>query len=296
MDKQPVVVGVDGSKEALDAVRWAAREAILRSSSLKMLCCVDDDLITLSDYPIPDRYFNLLRERAHKDLAEASSLALAEVLKAGADIAIDTKMLLCEPRVGLRRVSENAQLLVLGAHGETHSVPGLLGSVASAMSAHAECPVAIIPARSGAMPETLPNTVVVGVDGSAASRRAVQMAFEEADLRGAKLVAIHAWNFSKVHSVFATDHAKLSWTEARTAEEAVLAESLAGYREQYPDLEVSLQVFNSDPVGALRDAASNACLLVVGSRGRSDFTARLLGSTSRAVLHSATSPVLIARP
>lgn len=295
MENQPVVVGVDGSDAALDAVRWAAREATLRSTRLKILSCIDDDLITLSDYPVPDQYYNLLKDRAEKVLAEASSLALSVVLDAGSDVSIETKMLLCDPRMGLQRLSESAQLLVLGAYGETRRVSGLLGSVAAALSTHAGCAVAVVREQPAAVRETMPNTVVVGVDGSSCSQRAVDIAYEEASLRKSKLIAIHAWNFRKVRSVFKTDHAKLSWKEARTAEEAVLAETLAGHADKYPDLDVSQQVLNCDPVGALRDAADSACLLVVGSRGRSDFTAGMLGSTSRALLHSATCPILIAR-
>ncbi|WP_020109147.1 universal stress protein [Nocardia sp. 348MFTsu5.1] len=296
MDSNPIVVGVDGSETALAAVRWAAREAILRGARLKILCCVDYDMITLSDYPIPEDYIHLLRERATKDLAEASAQALAVVVGAGSDIGIETKMLLCEPRAGLQTLSESAQLLVLGAHGATRRVSGLLGSVADALSTRASCPIAVVREQPEAILDARPNTVVVGIDGSPCSRQAVEVAYEEASIRNAKLIAIHAWHLRKVHSVFKTDHTKLAWEEARTAEEAVLAETLAGHREQYPDLEVSQQILNCDPVAALRDAAGNAGLLVVGSRGRRGFTAGLLGSTSRALLHSATCPVLIARP
>ncbi|ORM36802.1 hypothetical protein BFL43_06190 [Williamsia sp. 1135] len=141
----------------------------------------------------------------------------------------------------------------------------------------------------------MPNTVVVGVDGSRCSAQAVDVAFEEASLRNANLVAIHAWNFTKIQSVFRTETPRLSWKETRTAEQAVLAESLAGHSDRYPDVAVTQQVLNSDPVGALRDAGDNACLLVVGSHGRGGFAGRLLGSTSRALLHTVTCPVIVAR-
>lgn len=295
MENKPVVVGIDGSAAALDAVRWAAREAMLHATRLTIVCCVDDDILALSDYPWPDRYYEQLKEHAQKDLAEASAVAVSEILRADSDIAVDTKMLLCDARIGLQRFAATAELLVVGAYGETRRVSGLLGSVAEAVSTHSGCRVAVVGEQLDSVRETMPNTVVVGVDGSTCSEQAVDVAFEEASLRNADLVAIHAWNFTKIQSVFRTDTPTLSWKETRTAEEAVLSESLAGHSDRYPDVAVTQQVLNSDPVGALRDAGDNACLLVVGSHGRGGFTGRLLGSTSRALLHTVTCPVLVAR-
>ena len=296
MENNPIVVGVDGSAASYGAVRWAAHEAVIRSTRLLLLCCVDDDLITLSDYPIPDAYFDLLNERADKDLTEAKALAETEIAEAGADIAIDTKRLLCEPRLGLQRMSESAELLVMGAEGQTPRVPGLLGRVADALTSHAACPVVVVREHPGPVQDNTPNPVVVGVDGSRSGESAVRLAYEEASLRNAPLVAIHAWNFTRLRPVFKPDRAGLSWDDARTAEEAVLAESLAGYREKYPDLEVSQLVVDGEPVAALRDASAQAALLVLGSRGRGNFIARVLGSTSRVLLNTASCPVLIARP
>ncbi|WP_168186998.1 universal stress protein [Williamsia sp. 1138] len=295
MENKPVVVGIDGSAAALDAVRWAAHEAILHATRLTIVCCVDDDILALSDYPWPDRYYEQLKEHAQKDLAEASSVAVSEILAAGSDIAVDTRMLLCDARIGLQRFAATAQVLVVGAYGETRRASGLLGSVAEAVSTHAGCRVVVVREQLDSVRESMPNTVVVGVDGSRCSELAVESAFEEASLRNASLLAIHAWNFKKIQSVFSTDHRALSWKETRTAEEAVLSESLAGQSDRYPDVEVTQQVHNSDPVGALRDAGDNACLLVVGSHGRGGFTGRLLGSTSRALLHTVTCPILVVR-
>ena len=296
MENKPIVVGVDGSAASYGAVRWAAREAAIRSTRLLLLCCVDDDLITLSDYPIPDAYFDLLNDRADKDLAEALALATTEADDAGTDIGIDKKRLLCEPRLGLQRMSEGADLLVVGAEGQTPRAPGVLGRVADALTSHAACPVVVVRDHPGPAREATPEAVVVGVDGSRSGELAVRLAYEEAALRNTRLVAVHAWNVTKLHPLFKGEHSGLSWDDAKTAEEAVLSEALAGYREKYPDVEVTTQVPASDPVGALRDASADAALLVVGSRGRSNFIARVLGSTSRALLNTASCPVLIARP
>ena len=76
----------------------------------------------------------------------------------------------------------------------------------------------------------------------------------------------------------------------------MLAESVAGLRDRYPDLAVNQRLDkDTDPAKALVEAAAGARLLVIGSRGRGGFSRLLLGSTAHAVLHHAKGPVLISR-
>jgi nucleotide-binding universal stress UspA family protein len=76
----------------------------------------------------------------------------------------------------------------------------------------------------------------------------------------------------------------------------VLAESVAGLRDKYPDLVVN-QVLDkdTDPAKALVEAAANARLLVIGSRGRGGFSRLLLGSTAHAVLLRVPCPTVVTR-
>lgn len=76
----------------------------------------------------------------------------------------------------------------------------------------------------------------------------------------------------------------------------VLAERLAGYAQDYPDVTIERSVLPEDPAKALLDAAgADASLLVVGSRGRGGFRGLLLGSTSQKVMHHAECPVMVVR-
>jgi nucleotide-binding universal stress UspA family protein len=75
--------------------------------------------------------------------------------------------------------------------------------------------------------------------------------------------------------------------------QAQLSESLAGWRETFPDVELTMQVTPGNPIAVLSEAAYEAQLLVLGSRARGSAAAVLLGSTSRDMLHRATCPVLV---
>ena len=133
--------------------------------------------------------------------------------------------------------------------------------------------------------------IVVGVDGSEASVRALQWAMKEARLRGATLDVVHAWHLPPAGGypylagyldlkVFEEDAQR---TLARTLGRA----GVAGAPEVEPI------VVQDAPRRALVDTAKGADLLVVGSRGRGGFTGLLLGSVGQYVATHAPCPVAI---
>jgi nucleotide-binding universal stress UspA family protein len=139
--------------------------------------------------------------------------------------------------------------------------------------------------------------VVVGVDGSPTSEPALAMAFEEAAMRGAGLVAVHAWvEFTSETAYVSARQFLVDWNAVETREHEMLAERLAGWQEKYPDVEVRRVVTGGRPAKCLLDEADDAQLLVVGSRGRGGFTGMLLGSTSQALIHHAPCPLVVVRP
>ncbi|HVV14766.1 universal stress protein [Amycolatopsis sp.] len=281
-----IVAGVDGSAQARTAVRWAAAEAGRRNLPLHLVFAREPMAITL---PAPQSVFDELEQYARRELAEASEIALG----VHPGLTVTQERSSDVPIQALLELSQRAHTIVLGASGRGGFAGMLIGSTAVAVAARAVCPVAVIRGRpDGPVPEDGP--VVVGVDGSRTSERALAVAFDEASWREVPLVAVHAWSDVDYLSGLPTDYPELA-PEA-DEEQRVLAESLAGWQEKYPDVRVERVVVRDRPRRQLLEHSALAQLIVVGSRGRGGFTGLLLGSTSQALLNHAACPVLVVRP
>ena len=79
----------------------------------------------------------------------------------------------------------------------------------------------------------------------------------------------------------------------RDDEDRVLAESVAGWRERYPQVEINRQLMPGRAAPALVELSRYAQLVVVGGHGRGALSGLLLGSVSQHVLHHADSPVVV---
>ena len=185
----------------------------------------------------------------------------------------------------------DARMIVLGTRGLGAVRGALLGSVTAALATHSRCPVVVVP--SGDTPPD-DGPVVVGVDGTTNSEPAIEAAFTEASLRGVPLVAVHAWSDVDFDTLPAAVE-NLPWEALGTSEEASLAESLAGWRERFPDVDVHKVVVRDRAVDQLLERSRPAQLVVVGSHGRGGFRGMLLGSTSRSLLHRIDRPLMIVR-
>ncbi len=135
------------------------------------------------------------------------------------------------------------------------------------------------------------SKIVVGVDGSDASRAAVRWAADEARLRGVGLCAVEAWEFSPL--IFAAD-VPVALDELRDSVIEHLHSVVAD--EAGDGVEVTEMVVEKAPVPALLDQCGPDDLLVVGSRGRGGFAGLLLGSVSQQLAQHSTCPVVIVRP
>ncbi|MBD0323080.1 MAG: universal stress protein, partial [Aldersonia sp.] len=140
--------------------------------------------------------------------------------------------------------------------------------------------------------DTLGRTgpVVVGVDGSGNSQQAVALAFTEAEIRGAEVVAVHAWSDASQFSL-----PTIEFQAVAEAEEALVSAALAGARQDHPDVPVQTVIVRDRPAQNIVEQAANAQLVVVGSHGRGGFKGMLIGSTSRAVVQNAECPVIVVR-
>lgn len=290
----PIVAAVDGSLPALHAAVWAADEAARRHVPLRVVYAVRMSAFAYtSEYCPPESFFQGLETEGRRYLSAAE----AAIRREHPDLEVAVDLLHAELAPALIEQSATARLVVLGSRG-LGGVSGMLaGSTAVALVTHGRCPVAVI---RGSEPGEAPSTdgpVVVGVDGSPASEAAVALAFEEASLRNAELVAAHAWTDYSSDAAYAwASLVMVDWSRVENEQAEMLAERLAGWQEKYPEVTVRRVVARDRPVRHLLEQGSGAQLLVVGSRGRGGFSGMLLGSTSQALIHHAPCPLLVARP
>ncbi|EHR50961.1 universal stress protein UspA-like protein [Saccharomonospora marina XMU15] len=289
--QRPVVAGVDGSPSAMDATRWAARQAARLGEPLRLLYVADLPPLNPHVAAPPPSYASAWLDSGRKWLSEAEDMATDEV----PELPVETDVRLGQTSDTLIEESRGAALLVLGTRGYGGFRRLLVGSVASTVAAHAVCPVVVLPAGTATV-ET--GDVVVGADGSALGVEALGFGFDVASAKRARLVAVRAWHESLADAAWSGLPVRDELDKVTEQELRALHADLRPWREKYPDVEVSEHVVRTGkPSDALLDAAQRAQLIVVGSHGRGVVSGTLLGSTSQALLHTVTScPVAIVRP
>ncbi len=268
-----IVVGVDGSTPGDAALMWAVDEAERRDKPLHLVHARDDDgfWIRSGAYPPDD-------VAGRPDTVLGSRMLLAQERSPKLKVSCESAAITAAGALIER--SGTAHLLVVGSRGHGSLRGALLGSVSRQVSAHAACPVIVVPDETYRWREDV--GVVVGVDGSAASALAAEFAFEWAADQGLPLIGVTAW--------WGDDPAD------ETRRERVLADTLAPLQEKYPDVAVQRRVARAHPVDALVAASAGGQLIVVGSRGAGGFRGLVLGSVSHRILQRSHCPVAVIRP
>lgn len=288
-----IVVGVDGSEQSAEALRWAARAAELRSASLTAVLA----------WGYLDQHHTIVGERFDPDYGSTDAEAALDayvVAAVGAEDAarVDRKVVCDLAAAALLGAAEGADLLVVGARGLGGFRGLLLGSVSQHCLHHATCPVAVIRGAHAARPDPDEGTprVVVGIDGSTGARNALRWAIAEARYRGAVLDVIHAWHPPYLgghpYAVPAPDPDLYEGAARQVLHEAVAAEDTHGLAQPVEEI----LTLAGSAASALLEASKGADLVVVGSRGLGGFGELLLGSVSHQVAHHATCPVVVVPP
>ncbi|WBP84898.1 universal stress protein [Kitasatospora cathayae] len=276
--RRPVIVGVDRSEASHWAVRWAADEAAGRHLPLRLLHAQEwpvDRGTDVADHPWA------IGLRAAGEAVLDTARMLADERHPGLEIT--SELAEGRPVRVLREAADEAAQLVLGVRrlSEAHSALPT-GSKGASLAGHLDCPLALVPEPADGV--SGPGPVVVGVDGSPASRAAIGFAFEEAAIGGTDVLAVEVRRPAEAG-------------RPELIEESLtdLSEALAGFREKYPDVRVRREVLTGSPAPMLATVATRARCLVIGSRGLGGFRGLLFGSTGRALVHRCTVPLVIVR-
>jgi nucleotide-binding universal stress UspA family protein len=260
-----IVVGVDGSTHAARALDWAAKQAWLEHRTLAVVAVGDGAA------QIAGAAANRARER-HPWLE------------------VHTPPRSGDPRQVLLDASDVAHLVVVGSRGRGAVRSLVLGSVSSAVAAHAACPVVVCrPRVVGAS-----RGVVVGADGTPDSRPAIEFAYHQAALLHRPLTVLHGYWDAAVAVAEYRAARGLSTTHPDLEDlRAMLATSVAGLSEKYPDVEVELVLRHGFVAEALAPRDGTWDLVVVGRHPASTSTRLLTSSVSTAVLERARSTVAV---
>lgn len=276
----PVVVGVDSTGRSLKALMWAAHRASLHGVSLRLVHALPR---YEGDIPLfPPGRFEEAQTVGREILAEATSL----VREAYPEMDIITQMPMGAPARVLLTESENAHAVVIGSKGEDIGNL-LLGSTALQLVGHAACPVVIVNHVTSGH-----RLVAVGTDLSPDSTDALAFAFGAASLDKARLTVINAVGLPQGWPKHLLRPLPQDDEEVARRREQVETQ-IAPFREQYPAVDVDLNVHRVDPLHSLAAASHRADLLVVGSRGRGGFHGLAVGSTTHKLLHLAGCPLAV---
>ena len=286
MAAKPIIAATDGSEESLRAAGWAAREAVLRGLPLRIVAVValPPRMIQHQAVSGVDTVSDALRKDRDNALAAAAERATA----AAPGLAIDVEALAGAPATALAEAGSDASMLVVGDRGLGAFTALVLGSVTRYVSAHAACPVVVVREETTAAH----RQVGVGIGDPAGSAAALAFAFEEASLRKASLIAVHALDIPRGKIGPAV------WSLATPGRPALAEEAdrrldslLADWQAKYPDVQVSHDVVHAHPGRALAGLSARADLVVLG-RHAAHGALPGPGAVRHAVLNHAHGPIV----
>lgn len=186
---KPIIVGYDGSEGSQRAVLWAAHHAAVARQQLVVVHCWLWPFFTQDLGPVTDVKDSGLQRAAEKTAAEGLDL----VQQAEPTVSVSVRLITGFPAEVLTKLSVEASLLVTGTRGLGGFAGLLVGSVSLHLAATASCPIAVIRTDQPA-----PGDVLVAVDGSPESDRAVLAAAAFARLFNEHLRVLHVRPYRKI--------------------------------------------------------------------------------------------------
>lgn len=280
-----IFVGVDESAGAAQALRWAVREGEIHGWSPTAVMAWG-----LFDQHRPGGGGEFDPNYGDQDALEALDSVIVEVVGAEAAARVGRHVVCDLPARALLEAAVDSELLVVGARGLGGFRGMMLGSVSQHCLHHATMPVAVV--REEGAAAGAGGRIVAAVDGSEASKRALRWGITEAELRGVTLAVVNAWHQPFVGTTYPT--AMFDPAVFQEAADAVLDEALTACDPG--DVTIERVTAEGTPASVVLDAAADADLVVMGSRGLGGFKGMLLGSVTNHVTRHASCPVVVVPP
>lgn len=279
---ETILVPVDGSHPSLHAEELVVLIAKTFNSKVTVLHTVPHDLIQLVSRPsanipasIATELRSSLEQKGNQIISNARALYNEE------KIPVETKLIeYGDPAESILEACGEFDIIVMGGRGDGDTEEFELGSVAKKITRHSECPVLLVKKRS-------PITkILVPIDGSDDSKKALNYAIELAQQQNAELTLLNVNH--KPFQLFGQETAKIV-SESIIKEASTLVET----RGLQPE---SLIEYGSPAKMIAKTAQDgNHDLIIMGSRGRSGIRRFLLGGVSDKVANIATTSVLIVK-
>ncbi|NBM19919.1 universal stress protein [Streptomyces sp. GC420] len=311
--QRQLVAGIDGSSESFAAAHWAAREALRRGTSLRLVHAWEWHPHPAASVPADSTQ----RHWARHTLRQVED----SVRAAYPELHITEEQVPDPPVSALLTAAEQADLLVLGSRGLSGVAGFLVGSVSQRVTAKSPRPVVLVRAGEDAADEHFTGTgpgegqeqetaggrrgerddtvesapardVVLGLDTARPCDELIEFAFQAARRRGAALHAVHA--FSAPPAYAAVDRlVPPPGPELLAEHEHAVVATLRPWCGKFPGVTVTRTVTEGRPAAVLGRASTGAGLIVVGRRIRSGPLGARTGHVAHAVLHHADCPVAV---
>jgi nucleotide-binding universal stress UspA family protein len=265
----PIVVGVDGSQAALNAVVWAVDEALDRDAPLRIVHVLPIE----KDPDAPDDAFRLEVQYAESSL-RAATAAVKDTEK---PVKVETDILWGPVETALINESQSAAMICVGSVGIGPIAREFVGSTAAVLAEKAHCPVAII-RTPHEKPVSGVDWIVVAVNDDPDNDAVIEYAFNEAQLRQAPILAI---------GVSDRDFGDTLYNE--------LDRRLGNWKQRYPDLHVHPVSTRAGIAGFLAENKDESVQLVVVGRVDAYGVAQVVGPHSHPILRHGECSVLVVR-
>ena len=283
-----VVVGFDGSDDSTSALARGIAEAQQRNAELVLVHAVDDTVLNSAWGVVFDP--EEIKEGAADMLGKAVENATAAGLPRQ---RVRTEVVLGNPAAALARLSEQASLVVVGRRSADAGEKLFAGSTAVGIAGTSRCPVIVV-SGNDVVHDQPTGVIGVGVDTAARGAVALEWALSECTTHGGRVAVISVcrapqgrW-FSGGHPTAEQEQAAVQVTQAR------MTDMVSEITEDYPDVDVTLEVSYGNPLDVLTTRSEELDLLVV--EVHASFPTYSVGGLIRGLLSHARCPVGVIRP